>query len=110
MYYFVIQLFKEEFLDDIMLALTTAGIDNGTVVDGVNMDNMMNQRIPLFAGLIPNSDQRSRYCKVISCIVEDKQRVKAFLQSLDDADIDFEKEGIGRIILIPAEEVIQGRE
>ncbi len=107
MYYFIIQLYKEEYLDDIMLALTTAGIDNGTVVDGVNMDNIMNQHMPIFAGLIPGDDQRSRYCKVISSVVKKRDRIDAVLGTLRDADIDFKGEGLGRMLLLPAEEVIE---
>ncbi|HDS03554.1 MAG TPA: hypothetical protein ENN72_07610 [Firmicutes bacterium] len=103
MYYFIIQLLKEEYLDDIMLAMTTAGIDNGTVIDGVNMDSIMDQRLPLFSGLIPEKDNRSRYCKIISSVIPDRSRAMAFLQALEDADIDFEKEGLGRALLLPGE-------
>ncbi len=106
MFYFIIQLFKEEYLDDIMLALTTAGIDNGTIVDGVNMDNVMNQHMPIFAGLIPGENQRSIYCKVITSVISDKERIDVLLQTLNDADIDFKKQEIGRMILVPAEEII----
>ncbi|TYB30435.1 MAG: hypothetical protein FXF47_09215 [Candidatus Mcinerneyibacterium aminivorans] len=110
MYYLIIQLYKENFIDDMLLALTTAGIENGTVVDGVNMDNYLNQRVPLFTGLIPNVGEDSEYCKIISSIIDSKKKAENFLKVLKEADIDFEKDNIGRIVLLPAEILADGME
>jgi hypothetical protein len=106
MYYVIIQVFKEEYLDDIMLALTTAGIENGTIVDGINSDNVLNQHIPLFTGLIPHDSTSSRYCKIVTTTIDSMDKIDALSEVFDDADVDFREEGVGRLIVIPAVMVV----
>lgn len=106
MYYLIIQIFKQEYLDDIMLALTSADIDNGTIVDGINSDNILNQHIPIFTGLIPNEGTSSVYCKIVNSVIDSLEKVDVLLDIFRDADINFVEDGIGRIIVLPTARVL----
>jgi len=75
MFFLIIQLFKQEYYDDLMLALTSSDISNATIVDGLNMDNVMNQHIPLFSGLIPNESHKRKYCKMVFSVVSSKEEL-----------------------------------
>jgi len=106
MHYLIIQLFDIDYFDDLMLALTTVDITNASVVDGLNMDNVMNQNVPLFAGLIPNESEKKKYCKIITSIIDSDDKIDMLLEVFKQADIHFAKDNIGRIILIPVSRII----
>jgi len=106
MFLMIIQLFKIEYKDDLLLALKTCGIDTGCTWEGENLENALEHDFPLFKGLIHAAHERERHCLIISTVVQDEKTVDYLVTLLKDADIDIQKEKILRIILLPARRII----
>jgi hypothetical protein len=102
MYYLIIQLFKTEYKEDVLLAMTSCGIQKGSAYEGQNLDHAMAQEFPLFTGLIKSDGERERYSLLISTVVDKKERVRELIHLLKEADIDVIHEKILRVIMIPA--------
>jgi hypothetical protein len=106
MFFLIIQLYKIEYKDDIILALTSCGIQKTSIFEGQNLDKVLQSDFPLFTGLVKSEDEKERYSFLITSLLEEKEKVNEFIELLKEADIDIEKENILRIILLPVENVI----
>jgi len=106
MYFLIIQLYRIEYKDDLLLALTSCGIQKGSLFDGLNLDMTLQQDFPLFSGFVKSDDEKARYSVLITTVVESQEKVGELLALLKEADIDVEKEQILRLILLPAQMVI----
>ncbi|MFC1569762.1 hypothetical protein ACFL4L_05970 [bacterium] len=106
MYFLIIQLFKIEYKEDVLLAMTSCGIQKGSAFEGQNLDKVLERDFPLFTGLIKSDDERERYSMLITSVVDKKERVKEFIQLLKEADIDITENNILRVVMIPAEIVV----
>lgn len=100
---YVIQLFDIDYKDDLLLALTTAEITAATVVEGLTMQNMLDQDFPLFSGLFRSQREREQYSQVIFGTVEDDEAIESLLQVIEQAGIDNSEEQIFRLVTVPAE-------
>ena len=101
MYYLIIQLFKQEYKEDIFLAFTSCGIKKATFVEGFNLDKTLQDEFSLFKGIIPTKQQMERYSIMIHAIVEKKQDVYDLIELLKEAGIDIENDEVMRIVLLP---------
>ncbi len=106
MYLLIIQLFKNEYKDDIFLAFTSSGIKKASFFEGFNLDKVLQEEFSLFRGIIKSKEQRERYSMLITGVVDSKERVKEFIKVLKEAEIDVKKEDILRVVLIPTVLVI----
>jgi len=106
MFFLIIQLFKIEYKEDVLLALTSCDIKKGSTFEGYNLDKALQRDFPLFTGLIKSEDERERYSLLITAVVEKKAKAKELIDILKEADIDVEKEEILRLILLPVESVV----
>ena len=106
MFFLIIQLFKIEYKEDIILALTSCGIKKGSIFEGQNLDKVLQHDFPLFTGLIRSEDEKARYSHLITAVVDDKKKVKEFIHLLEEADIEVKRESILRLILLPVETVL----
>ena len=85
MYYLNIQLFKSEFKEDLLLALTSCGIEKGSLFEGQNLDNVMQRDYPLFSGFVKTDDERERYSMLVTAVVEKKESVQELVEILREA-------------------------
>ena len=106
MYLMIIQLRKIEYREDILLGLTSCGIQNASVFEGENLDNMLERSVPLFTGLIRSEDEKAKYALMILSTVEDREKIRLFVQLLKEADIDVENEDILQLMLLPVDTLI----
>ncbi len=106
MYFLIIQLFKNEYKDDIFLAFTSSGIKRASFFEGFNLDKVLQEEFSLFKGIIKSKEQKERYSMLITGVVDTKERVKEFLKVLEEADIDIKREDILRLVLLPTVLVI----
>ena len=106
MYFLIIQLFKNEYKDDIFLAFTSCGIKKASFFEGFNLDKILQEEFSLFRGIIKPKEQRERYSILITGIVDKKERVRDFIKVLDEAGIEIKKEEILRLVLLPVSLVI----
>ncbi len=101
MYLLIIQLFKNEYKDDIFLAFTSSGIKRASFFEGFNLDKVLQEEFSLFKGIIKPKEQKERYSMLITGVVDSKERVKEFIKVLKEAEIDIKQEDILRVVLIP---------
>ena len=106
MFFLIIQLFKIEYKEDIILALTSCGIQKGSILEGQNLDKVLQRDFPLFTGFIKSEDEKERYSFLITTLIEKKEKVNELIELLQEADIDIQKENILRMILLPVEYVV----
>ena len=107
MFYLIIQLFKEEFQEEILLALTSAGVERATITDSLNVENVLTMDMPIFAGFRPDFGKGKRFCKIITAAVNDERVVDEFLSGLKAGGIDFLEDDLGIVILIPVAKIIK---
>ena len=106
MYYLIIQLFKTEYKEDLLLALTSCGIEKGSLFEGQNLDKVLQRDYPLFTGFVRSEDERERYAALVTTVVDRKERVDELIGLLKEADIDIREEEILRIVLLPATRIL----
>jgi hypothetical protein len=107
MYLLVIQLFKNEYKEDLYMALSSAGIQYSTYCDGHNLDNELRNKMPLFSGLFKSLEEKQRYATVYFCAASSKEQIDAIVEGFEIAGIDWKKEGVFRMMVIKAEDIIE---
>ena len=107
MYFLVIQLFKNDYKEDLFMALSSAGIQQTTYFDSCNLDNELCGQSLLFSGLFKSAEEKEFYSTTYFCLAKSKEHIEAITEGFDIAGIDWRKEKIFRIIVIKAEEIIQ---
>jgi hypothetical protein len=105
MYLYVLQLFNIDYRDDILLAMTSAGIKHATVVEGTNYDKILEQEFPLFTGLFRGPEDRARYSHLVFGMAEDLSVLEALVDVLDQAGVDNDKEEIYRLLALEGQRV-----
>jgi hypothetical protein len=100
MYLYVLQLFDIDYRDDILLAMTSAGIKKATVVEGTNFDKILEQEFPLFTGLFRGPDDRARFSHLVFGTVEGVDVLQGLVDVLTQAGIDNKKEEIYRLLVL----------
>lgn len=103
--YMILQLYKEKYLDDIMMALAEAGIENTIVLSGESLSHKMAFSMPLFAGFRKTIGAEKGYANIILAIADEEQ-IDFMLQELKKSDVNFIDDEIGKIVLLPVEKVI----
>ena len=106
MYYLIINVFIDKHAEDVLIALTEAGIKDVVSVSGVNESRRLAHNIPIFAGFKGELGKSSINCRLITAVIENKAVVKRMLSSLKHTGVDFLGDKIGSILLIPIEEAI----
>lgn len=110
MYLLIIQLFKNEYKEDLFMALSSADIQQTTYCDSTNLDNELCGKSLLFSGLFKSPEAKEFFSTTYFCIAKSKENIKAITEGFDIAGIDWQKEKIFRIIVIKAEDIIQSED
>ena len=105
MFFYIIQLFNETYRDDIVLALTSAGIMKGTYVEGNNLDRVLDSDLPIFTGFFRTRDDKERRSLLFFGTVEDRAKIQGVVDLLKDAGVENDEEEIFRVILLQGETV-----
>ncbi len=103
MYQLTIFLYNERYMEDIMMALTAAGLSSTVVLDGLNMENVLAFNVPVFAGLRAEMSRSPKFCKVILTLVNNKEVIEEIIDSLKEAEVDNKKKKIYRIVATKVE-------
>ncbi|HHE37604.1 MAG TPA: hypothetical protein ENL20_03405 [Candidatus Cloacimonetes bacterium] len=103
--YMIINLNKEKYLDDVLMALTEAGIDDTIVLSGETVGHKLAFDNPIFAGFRKSFGSGKGYANVIMAIAEQDQ-IDFMLEELKNSGVDFVKDEIGKIVLLPVEKII----
>lgn len=102
--YMILQLNQEKYQDDVVLALTEAGIGDTVILAAETLGHKLIFDNPLFAGFRKSMGSDKGYANVIMAVAEQKQ-IDFMLQELKDSGIDLIEDNIARIILLPIAKV-----
>jgi hypothetical protein len=100
----ILNLLKSNYLDDIMMALAEAGIEDTVVLSGESLGHKLTFDNPIFAGFRKSLGSDKGFVYVIMASAE-KDQIDFMLLELKNSGIDFIREEIGKIILLPATEI-----
>ncbi|MDP8217484.1 MAG: hypothetical protein P9M03_02035 [Candidatus Theseobacter exili] len=104
MYYLVINVFIEKHAEEVLIALTEAGVKDVVSWTGVNESRRLGYNFPIFAGFREELGKSTINCKVICAVIKEKEKIKRMLRQLKHSGLDFLGDQIGSILLIPIEE------
>ena len=102
--YMILNLEQGKYLDDVLMALTEAGIDDTIVLSGETLGHKLTFDNPIFAGFRKSFDSGKGYANVIMAIAEQEQ-IDFMLGELKNSGIDFIEQKIGKIVLLPIEKI-----
>jgi len=101
----ILQLYKAKYLDDVMMALTEAGVEDTIILSGESLSHKMTYSMPLFAGFRNSFGSEKQFSNLIMAIADNDQ-IDFMLEELKRSDVKFVDDGIGKIILLPVEKTI----
>ncbi len=110
MYYLIICLKREEYEEDMLLAMASAGIFEAVVLEGASARETMAKALPIFAGFSADLSGGRSYTKVITAVLDNSSILDNVLEELRSAGIDFQQEEVGNMALLPVERFIGGAE
>ncbi len=102
--YMILSLNKEKYLDDVLMALTEAGIDDTIVLSGESLGRKLTFDNPIFAGFRKSFSKDKGYANVIMAIAEQEQ-IDFMLEELKNSGVNFIEQEIGKIVLLPIEKI-----
>ena len=73
MFYLIIHLYRQEFQEDLMLALEAQGISDVIILDAVGKDKVLAFDMPIFAGFKTDLEGRKLYAKLVMALVRDRE-------------------------------------
>lgn len=103
--YMVLHLYSDKYLDDVILALSEAGIEDTIVLSGETLGQKILYDIPLFVSFQDSPLIRKGYGSVIMGVA-DREDVLFALEELKRSGLDLQKKGLIKVFLLPVEEVI----
>lgn len=102
----LIHLRRSEYFDDVLLALTQTGMHDPVVLDALGGENRMLADIPIFAGFMGGRGRQKEFHRIILAPVEDAAVADRIVEALRDGGIDWTKEQIGTLGILPLEKWI----
>ncbi|MCK4956199.1 MAG: hypothetical protein KAS49_01095 [Candidatus Cloacimonetes bacterium] len=98
--YMILQLNQDKYQDDVLMALTEAGIEDTVVMAAETLGHKLLFDNPLFAGFRKTMGSDKGYANVIMAIAEQDQ-IDFMIEELKNAGIDLIEDNIAKIILLP---------
>ncbi len=103
--YMILQLYKAKYLDDVMMALSEAGVEDTIVLSGESLNHKMTFSMPLFAGFRNTFGSEKQFTNLIMAIADEAQ-IDFMLDELKRSDVKFVDDKIGKILLLPIHKTI----
>ena len=103
--YMILQLYKAKYLDDVMMALAEAGVEDTIVLSGESLSHKMTFSMPLFAGFRNTFGSEKQFTDVIMAIADEAQ-IDFMLEELKRSDVKFVDDQIGKLVLLPIQKTI----
>lgn len=103
--YMILHLYNDKYIDDVILALSEAGIEDTIVLSGETLGQKMLYDIPLFVSFKDSPDIKQGYGNIIMGVAE-KDEVLFAMEELKNSGLNLENKGLIKIFLLPIDEVI----
>ncbi|MDD2227855.1 MAG: hypothetical protein PHY48_00410 [Candidatus Cloacimonetes bacterium] len=104
--YMIFHLYSDKYLDDVILALSEAGIEDTIVLSGETLGQKMLYDIPLFVSFQDSPDIKQGYGSVIMGVANQEEISFAF-EELKKSGLDLLNKGLAKVFLLPIEQVIE---
>ncbi|PKN78158.1 MAG: hypothetical protein CVU48_09245 [Candidatus Cloacimonetes bacterium HGW-Cloacimonetes-1] len=104
--YMIFHLYSDKYLDDVILALAEAGVEDTIVLSGETLGQRILFDIPLFASFKDSPDMKQGYGNVIMGIATEEE-INFALEELVNSGLNLLKNKLARIFLLPIEQVIE---
>ncbi|RLC51577.1 MAG: hypothetical protein DRZ79_02575 [Candidatus Cloacimonadota bacterium] len=104
--FMILQINREKYLDDVLMALAEIGVEDPIVLAGESLGHKLAFDMPLFAGFRQTLGREKNYTKIIMATVQEED-VDFMLEELKSAGVDFHEDEIGKIFLLPIEKIIE---
>ncbi|MDP8220004.1 MAG: hypothetical protein P9X26_01550 [Candidatus Stygibacter frigidus] len=104
--YMILHLLEEKYLDDVMMALVEAGIENTLVLSGENLSDKLTMDMPIFAGF-KKSLRGHGFSKLIMGVAS-KAQIDFALEELHTAGVDLIGRSLAEIAVIPVDHLYRG--
>lgn len=104
--YMIMHLYNDKYLDDVILALAEAGIQDTIVLSGETLGQKILYDIPLFVSFQDSPAMKTGYGNVIMGTAEEEDILFA-LEELKNSGLDMLGKKLAVIYLMPIEKVIQ---
>lgn len=92
---------QEEQVDDLLSVMMELEITGATIIDGVGIERILANDVPIFAGLIQSLSGDRPYNKNIIGVVKDRETLNSLVSILKEVGIDFTEPGVGGIFALP---------
>lgn len=92
---------EEEYVDELLSVMMELEISGATILDGVGMERVLANDVPIFAGLIQSLGGSRPYNKNIIALVKDRETLAQLIGVSKEIGIDFKKPGVGGIFALP---------
>ncbi|MCF7793588.1 MAG: hypothetical protein K9N09_09465 [Candidatus Cloacimonetes bacterium] len=102
--YAIIQINKEKYFDDVLMALTEAGVEDPVVFSGEALGHKLVFDMPVFAGFRSSMKPGESYAKIIMAATEE-DKIDFMLEELKNSGVNFIEDEIGKIVLIPTHKI-----
>ena len=110
MYLLFVILNKEELLDDLLATMIELEITGATILDGIGMERVLAEDVPIFAGLLKSVRGDRSFNKNIVALVKQKETLHELTALLKDSGIDFLNPQVGRMFAVPVDFYIGSEE
>ena len=102
--YMILHLYQEKYQDDVLMAMTEAGIEETIVLSGESLGHKLAFDMPLFAGFRKSYGSGKGFAIVIMAMAENEQ-VEFMLDELKNSGINFIEDNLGSIVVLPVEKI-----
>jgi hypothetical protein len=97
----IIHLRAEGYLEDLMMALTAAGVHRAAVVNATDMRQILAVDIPIFAGFKRELGAGSNYCRIVVAELGSAETRDDLLAVIAKAGIDLHDPAVATAYLVP---------
>lgn len=98
MYFLYIKIVNTDYKEDILLALESAEIYKASIVEGKNLENALTRDLALFKGFFNGDEEEEKKVLIVNALVDEKEKIKDFIEILKESGLDLENEEIIRIL------------
>lgn len=106
----IIVLNKKEFLEEVLTALSKAGVSGATILDSQGMGSAIvsrdQQDVPMFGSLKAFFDREHPYNKTIFSIIESEEKLDKAIKAVTDVVGNLENPNEGLMFTVPVGRVI----
>lgn len=92
---------EEKYVDDLLSVMMELEITGATILDGVGMERVLANDVPIFAGLVQSLGGSRPYNKNILALLKDKGTLASLIEVLKEIGIDFKEPGVGGLFALP---------